>query len=319
MKISVIVPVYNAEKYLHRCIDSILSQTLDEIELILINDCSTDNSINIINSYKSYDNVKIIDLEENIGPGGARNNGLSCAQGYFICFVDSDDYIDKTMLETLYKIATRGKHDIVDCKFYHEGLDKEMKTTSNNALGKLDLTKKRELILHSGFVWGKIIRTSIIKSNNILFREKVSYEDIDFIREVIVNCKKVYSTDKLLYFHTANPTSLTNTDNISIKIYDKMASMEALYNYFIINNLYNDYREELTYIIYKTYAVILDYVMKLDTSIVTVSLFKELQDFFYKLVKYDYSNNIYINSLPKEDRIFAETNNRDYTKLINYI
>ena len=98
-----------------------------------------------------------------------------------------------------------------------------------------------------------------------------------------------------------------------------MASMEALYNYFIINNLYNDYREELTYIIYKTYAVILDYVMKLDTSIVTVSLFKELQDFFYKLVKYDYSNNIYINSLPKEDRIFAETNNRDYTKLINYI
>ena len=112
MKISVIVPVYNAEKYLHRCIDSILSQTLDEIELILINDCSTDNSINIINSYKSYDNVKIIDLEENIGPGGARNNGLSCAQGYFICFVDSDDYIDKTMLETLYKIATRGKHDI---------------------------------------------------------------------------------------------------------------------------------------------------------------------------------------------------------------
>lgn len=319
MRISVIVPIYNTEKYLNRCIDSILSQTLNDIELILINDCSTDNSLDIINSYKIYDNVSIIDPEEKLGPGGARNIGISHAQGEFICFIDSDDYIDKTMLETLYNIATRGKHDIVDCKFYHEGLGREMKTTSNQALGKLDLSKKRELILHSGFVWGKIIRTSIIKNNNISFREKVSYEDIDFIREVIVNCNKVYSTDKLLYFHTDNINSLTNTDDVNIKIYHKMASMEALCNYFITNNLYNDYRDELTYIVYKTYSVILDYVMKLDSAILTISLFKELQDFFYRLVKHDYSNNRYIRALPDEDRIFVETNNRDYTKLINYI
>ena len=94
IKISVIVPIYNTEKYLNRCIDSILSQTLNDIELILINDCSTDKSLDIINSYKKYDNVSIIDLEEKLGPGGARNIGISHAQGEFICFIDSDDYID---------------------------------------------------------------------------------------------------------------------------------------------------------------------------------------------------------------------------------
>ena len=106
-KVSVIVPVFNSENYLEKCLDSILSQTLNDIELILINDGSTDNSLSIIKNYsRKYSNI-IYKSKKNEGQAIARNIGIEMATGEFICFVDSDDYIENTMLEKLYKIAKR--------------------------------------------------------------------------------------------------------------------------------------------------------------------------------------------------------------------
>ena len=111
-KVSIIVPVYNVENYLIDCLDSLINQTLKEIEIILINDGSTDNSLKIINLYAQYDSrIKIID-QENKGPSSARNRGLDVSQGEFISFIDSDDWIDNDFIEKLYLSALNNNCDI---------------------------------------------------------------------------------------------------------------------------------------------------------------------------------------------------------------
>ena len=104
IKVSVIVPVYNVESYLEECLESLVNQTLKDIEIICINDASTDNSLQILKEYKKkYSKlIQIIDLKKNVGLGYARNNGLDKAQGEYIAFVDSDDYVDVTMCEKTY-------------------------------------------------------------------------------------------------------------------------------------------------------------------------------------------------------------------------
>ena len=118
VKVSVIVPVYNVENYIEKCLDSLLNQTLDDIEIIVVNDGSTDNSANIIK--EKYVN-KIVYLEkENGGLSDARNFGLPHAKGKYIAFLDSDDYIEPTMYEKMYSVAEKEEADMVECDFYWE-------------------------------------------------------------------------------------------------------------------------------------------------------------------------------------------------------
>jgi glycosyltransferase involved in cell wall biosynthesis len=282
IKVSIIVPVYNTENYLTRCLKSLVNQSLEEIEIILINDCSTDQSMTILEEYKRLypEKIIIINLEENRGPGGARNQGIHIAKGEYLAFVDSDDDVSYKMFEELYKIAHRAHYDMVDCQFYHEAFNKNMKTTSESALGELNLEKRKELFIHSGFIWSKIIKRNIIINNNIKFREKVAYEDIDFIRIAIFYCKKIYATDMLLYNYRNNSNSITNHYTNDIQIYQKMDALRYLIKKFKNFNAYNDYKGEITYLIYKTYVIMLEYVITLEKEKINFELFKELHDFF---------------------------------------
>lgn len=316
IKVSVIVPVYNTEKYLNKCLNSLVNQSLKEIEIILVNDCSTDNSLTILNDYKNKypEKITVINLKENKGPGGARNEGISVANGEYLGFVDSDDDVSVKMFEELYKIAFETDSDIVDCKYYNESLNENILTTDKSALGDLTLEKRRELFIHAGFIFSKIIKRDIIINNNIKFREKVAYEDTDFIRTVIFYCKKISISDLILYYHRYNETSLTNQNDLNIQIYQKIDAVKFLVNKFKNLNAYDDYKEEIIYFIYKTYAVIL-YNIWSGNETVNLEVFKDLHDFFFELVDCDYHNNKYILNMSKEIRIAAEINNEDYTKL----
>lgn len=321
IKVSVIVPVYNNENSLEKSLNSLINQTLKEIEIIIINDCSTDNSLEILNNYKNkYSNmIKLIDLKEKKGAGGARNAGIDIAKGEYIGFMDSDDDILPNMFETLYNLAQENDYSIADCSFYNEGTNENMKTTINKLNGTLNTRKRKELILHSGFLWSKIIKRDILLDNNIRFRENKLYEDIDFLRVVFLYTKSIISTDLVLYNHRDNANSTTQNKDINTVILEKMETALTLSNTFKKLKAYNIYKEEITYVIYKIYMNVLDYAVTFDKRYLNDNIFKELREIFFEACDDSYQKNKYILKIDKVNRIFAESNNKDYTSILKFL
>lgn len=313
IKVSVIIPVYNCQKYLDRCVLSLINQSLSEIELIFVNDCSTDNSLNILKKYKNnYQNNKIIiiDSKENLGVGGARNKGIDIAEGEYIGFVDSDDDVSPKMFEEMYKIAERADYDMVDCGLYYEKEHRDVITTYKEALGKLDTEKRKLLIKSSGYVWSKIIKTDILKKNNIRFREKTAFEDCDFIPAVILYCTKICATNMTLYNYRENTESITHSKNKKIYIEQKINGIKALFDEFEDLGVYNEYKDIIDYRAYCVYDNILKVLSK-DNDKNNNILLKKLSVFFSKFLK-NYDNNKYIDAIDKDDRNLVEENDRKY-------
>lgn len=321
IKVSVIVPVYNTERYLRRCLKSLVGQSLKEMEIILVNDCSTDHSLDIIEEYKREypEKISVIDLKENKGPGGARNEGIAIAKGEYIGFTDSDDDVSSCMFEKLYKAADETSSDMVDCKFYHEAFDRVMKTTNESALGELDMEKRREIFIHSGYIWSKIIKREIVIENNIRFRENAAYEDIDFIRTAIFYCRRAAFIDEVLYNYRDNEVSLTSQKTKEMQIYQKMEAMRNLTSKFKTLGAYDDYKAEIIYLVYKTYAVMLNYTTMMEKTEADIDLFKELHDYFTELSDDSYKSNSYIMQMNEDDRLLVDINNENYTNLYSML
>ena len=189
-KISVIVPVYNVEKYLARCLDSIINQTLADIEIICINDGSTDNSLEILNDYAKKDSrIKIID-QTNAGLSCARNAGMQIAQGEYIGFVDSDDWIDLDFYEKLYTAAKKYDADIAcgSIKAWRKCNRKNIMLKYKEEELASDIYRKFYLcdIPETCNVWNRIYRTSKLRENHIEFEPGVLYEDVCFTTEVLI-------------------------------------------------------------------------------------------------------------------------------------
>lgn len=228
LKVSIIVPIYNSEKYMNKCIESILNQTLTEIEIILVNDGSTDNSGKIIDNYAKKDKrIKVIH-QENSGPSVARNKGINIAKGKYIGFVDSDDYIESTMYEELYNNANNRNTEVAMCSYNEKYLYNE---TEYVVKAKLDS--------------GKVYDKEEIKHNVIsTFSRNDNYGFYSL-------CNKLYLKEWLL---KENLTIDTNRDHgedwwFNINVFSKLRSFvyidKALYNYVHSNNnsLMVKYRE----------------------------------------------------------------------------
>lgn len=205
-KVSIIVPVYNEEEYVSTCLISLINQTLDDIEIILIDDNSTDNSLNILLDYaKKYPNIKVYHNEKNIGQGASRNRGLSLATGEYIGFVDSDDYIRNTMYEDMYKAVLNNNYPEVvtteimfvkdagyanrDLEFLARGKEKIINPT-------LD---KNAVISESPAVCNKIFRRDTLK--DFYFVEDSLFEDIPFSYTKYMEASKVVSVSSINYFY----------------------------------------------------------------------------------------------------------------------
>lgn len=186
-KISIIVPVYNVEEYLNRCIDSILNQTFQDFELILVNDGSTDNSGQICDNYAIRDKRIRVIHKENGGVSLARNKGLDIARGKYVQFIDSDDYIEKDMLDKVYNTMLKENSDIIFWGF--KLYTNDMKFTKKHVYhGEDTLNKDKNLNLINlykkdlfGYICCKLFKLEIIKKYNIRFKEKMSFlEDEEF-------------------------------------------------------------------------------------------------------------------------------------------
>lgn len=228
-KVSVIIPVFNSESYLEKCLDSILSQTLTDIEVILIDDGSTDASLEIIKQYaKKYNNVKY-KSKINEGQAIARNIGIEMATGEFICFIDSDDYIENTMLEKLYTLAQKDNSDIVICDYMEEYKNK--KITRKSLYVDSDTLKKCYILCVAGPCC-KIIKTEIFKQNNIKFLENYIYEDLAIIPSLALYTEKISYCEEPLYYYIVRENSTMQQTTYNSKLESIFNVMEYVYNQF---------------------------------------------------------------------------------------
>lgn len=198
--VSVIVPVYNVEKYLAKCLDSILAQEHRSIEIICVNDCSTDTSPQILNEYsKAHQNIIVIDHEVNQGLGAARDTGLRAATGRFVMFVDSDDHIRSDHVST-YLSAMDEDADIVQGGYYREE-------------GKRVSEIRPRLDSHYGWISVsaclKMFRLRFLRENNITFEGRRAYEDVPFTYLCMLANPQIKVIDYCGYYYVLNPTSIT--------------------------------------------------------------------------------------------------------------
>ena len=213
-RISVIIPVYNTEPYLHTCLDSICNQTLRDIEIICINDCSPDKSLKILQEYALKDNrIKIIDFDENKGAATARNEGIKIAKGEYISFVDSDDYIDTEFLSKLYALSDNNNTEII------KGGDLQVILNNN-----IEVWKQNNLIKSNKFhFWAQF--TTAIYNNNFLIRNNIKFldklnicEDIGFVLQAITAATNIKIEDSAIYYYRKRKNSLDSREYTTEKI-----------------------------------------------------------------------------------------------------
>lgn len=231
-RISVIIPIYNVEKYIQQCIDSVIHQTLNEIEIILVDDQSPDNCPKICDQYAKTDRrIKIVHKPINEGLGFARNSGLKVATGEFVAFIDSDDFIDKNMFYSLYQEAIQSNADIVYCglSFYKNGCFTKKEEVSKRTVYSTE-NERKELILdfvapepsyksdvkYMMSACKAIYRRSIIKENEIYFlsERKILSEDIFFNIQTILKSNIIIFLPTPFYFYRYNTNSITHKFNI---------------------------------------------------------------------------------------------------------
>ena len=240
-KVSVIVPIYNVEKYLPKCLDSLVNQTLDDIEIILVNDGSLDDSGKIAKEYSEKYKDKIIYLEkENGGLSDARNYGIPYATGEYIAFLDSDDYIDIDAYKQMYEKAKKEEADFLECDFIWEYPNKQVIDK------RIDYKNKQEMLAVVRVVaWNKLIKRDLIIKNNIRFPKGLRYEDIEFTYKLLPYLNKISYIDKNFIHYVQRNNSIANVQNE--KTADIFIILDNVINYYKEKNLYEEYKEQLEY------------------------------------------------------------------------
>ena len=211
-KVSVVVPIYGVEKYLRQCLDSILVQTLKEIEIVLVDDGSPDMCPQIVDEYAAKDDRIIALHQPNGGYGVAVNNGIAAATGVYIGIVESDDWIEPTMYEKLYDNAVRNRSDVVKCSFYLYNPEKELprqnipwKTEQIDLFDAppetFTLVEYPDIVLFHASVWASLYRADFIKDIKMIETEGASYQDFPFMCEVMSTAKRIsVEKDYLLHY-----------------------------------------------------------------------------------------------------------------------
>lgn len=253
LKISVIVPVYNSEKYLDKCIQSIINQTYKFLEIVLIDDGSTDNSAEICEKYKRSDSRIQVIHQKNSGPAIARNTGLKIATGDYISFVDSDDYISENAYETLVKYLDHQKIDVLNFGHYCvnplNGQCKEVPTKGiphNVIISKSDMREYIKNANKNTFLWfscRNIFRRELLENNSIYFVDKILSEDSIFNMQAMLYADSVLAVDDVLYYYVQTSDSLTrkkhtekHLEKLELLYYEKI----KIYNSFEITDWQKD-------------------------------------------------------------------------------
>lgn len=232
-KVSILVPIFNVEKYLKQCLDSVVNQTLKDIEIICINDGSTDSSPEIINSYAKNDPRVVVLNKTNSGYGDSMNKGIEKATGEYIGIVESDDWVDVDMFENLYNLASKNDVDVVKSNFYfYSGLGDTNKkfalVTAADANKVINPIETTSVFFPQAAIWTGLYKKSFLKKNNIGFLPTpgASYQDTGFNFKVWASAKKAYLTNEAyLHYRIDNDNSSVKSKGKIFAVVDELTDM----------------------------------------------------------------------------------------------
>lgn len=248
--ISIIVPMFNSEDFIHKCLDSILNQSYENFELIVVDDGSTDSSVNIVNSF--YDSrIKLYCLSHG-GVSNSRNYGINVSKGSYVIFIDSDDYIEFNMLEKFVDIINKYNPDFISCGFFSEtALSKKADLIKHNDFFYKNpkIFKKYIVNLYNNHilynVWNKIFKKEIINKYSIRFPNINFGEDCNFIMEYIVHSKSFYNIGDCLYHYIReNKNSITTSyipDLFKIRLFENKVFIHFFDEYGLDYSEYIDF------------------------------------------------------------------------------
>lgn len=251
-KVSVIIPVYNVEKYLPKCIASVQSQTETDIEIILVDDGSTDSCGTICDAYATEDaRIRVIH-QENSGLGAARNHGLSVSQSSYVMFIDSDDYIESELIEKALATADKYGADIVVYGYQKVSEDgTPLYTCGCDAEFSQDraytLSEKPEFILSTPSACNKLFKKTLFQ--DILFPDRAWYEDLRTIPKLYPSAEKIYCIpDYFPYKYLLRNNSIMTNGDAKKTMEDRIAAVDSVFAYYKERNLYTAFGEELNWL-----------------------------------------------------------------------
>lgn len=306
-KVSIIIPAYNAEKTLAACLSGLVFQTLSDIEIILVNDCSRDNTLQIMMDCEAQfsDRVIVVNSDKNRGVGGARNVGLCYASGDYIGFVDSDDIVTPDMYEKLYAKALEADYDIVDCGYFNEAEDNAIIHTSDELAGTLNGYKRSELIASGGYLWSRIYKRSFLMELQLSFRENCILEDCETLMLMFAKARNIGNVKEILYCYKANAASVSKCANANSFYENATAAINAIYDTLSPLPNYTDIQNAVEYSIAHLCALCANVCMADGTNapeFIQKERLSTLAGFLKNMVQTPFSGNKFIqNKISKED------------------
>ena len=306
--ISVIIPVFNVSNYLNKCLDSVINQSFQNIEIICVNDGSTDNSLEILNEYAQKDKrIKII-TQNNKGLGAARNVGLKYSSGKYIYFLDSDDYIDSTTLEKLYNNIISNDSDVVLFKFQTFNGDNNIhKRGSEFRIDKIfgnieysnftfNYKDVKKHVLNSAFsACLKLYKKDLIQFK---FPENIFFEDVLFHVKVMINASKISFVNEELYYYRSNENSILNSSANELDIFKVISMVE---DYLNENDYLDEFEKE-----FRDFKItqILQYIISSNS------------ESYYKKAKFEFENINSSSNFKNYDEFKLVLNSKNYNEFI---
>lgn len=305
-KVSVIVPVYNVEKYLARCLESLVMQSLNDIEIIVVNDGTKDNSQVIIDQFVARHPSKVQSYtKENGGLGDARNYGLQFAQADYIGFVDSDDYVEHNMYEKLYLKAIEQDADLVLCdiEYVWEGSDQRKKLDGFKHIDGVDARKA--VFLSPLFAWNKLYHRDLLLKYDLHYPKRLWYEDIPVTIPLFAIAREIAYVNEVLIHYVQRDSSIMASKNTT-KMRDIFEVLEQVYQYYVREHLFNKYQHEIEYLYIE--QLMLYGSFRFYRSNMSTSLMKEALDVMKKKFP-SWRNNSYIKTLHPHYQLYLRTVN----------
>lgn len=263
--LNVIVPVYNMEKYISLCIDSLLSQTYEHFRIILVNDYSTDTSLSILRDYEQRypERILVINSDVNLKQGGARNLGIRASESDYVGFVDADDFIHPKMYELLMKEADKNGSDAVYCGYkivdemaVKDDYDTTIVAEYRPVYRKFSDNERMEMMAahEYGSVWGGVYRRSLIEKNGLYFPEHLSYEDNFWVYALQMNINTASFLSVPLYFYRQQQDSTVHKKNATHH-YDRIEIGKYLLSYAMDKHLFQKYHTVLEFLFIEVFTL----------------------------------------------------------------